>query len=147
MIQDEPKYEKTIVESDTDVEGGKPMKIEQAGLDVKIGQLEVAVGSLKEKVGGDFAQLSQKVDSSLELRRWFIIALVTIFGIIVALVVGASNMMINNLNSQREIQKDYYQLLLQDKNDINNLEIGLKLKEACFQKNSYWEYKNCLLSR
>lgn len=130
----ELKYEKdtAAAASITDAGGEKPTEIKQSSIDVKLGQLEVSVGNLKEKI-----------DGSLELRKWFIIALVAIFGTIVAIIFGASNLINNNLNSHREIQKDYYQLLIQNKNDTTSLIINLEKKNACLQKDSYWEFKKC----
>jgi len=127
------KYETDTQVSITDASGEKPTEIKQTSIDVRLGQLEASVGNLKENVNG-----------SLELKKWFIIALVAIFGTIVAIVFGSINLINNNLNSHREIQKDYYQLLIQNKNDFIDLMMSIEKKNACLQKDSYWEFKKCL---
>lgn len=136
MLPKESTYEKNPTSSGTDVTGTRPLELQQTDLDVKLGQLEVLVGALKEKV-----------DSSLELKKWFVVALLTLFGIIVGLLVSVGNFINSNLNSHRELQREYYEQLIQSKNEVNSLIIMLEKKGACLQKNSYWEYKNCFLKK
>src|SRR3989338_9401627 len=103
MPPSESEYKEIPLESGTDTAGAKPIQLKQTNSDIKLGQLEVLVSSLKEKV-----------DNSLELRKWFFVALVTWLGIIVAVIFGVSNIINNSLNSNSEMQKNYYQLLIQD---------------------------------
>lgn len=136
MATEESKDQKiTDVPMTTEAER-KPVKLEErTNTEIKLGQLEVLVGALKEKV-----------DGHIELRKWFIVALVTIFGIIVAIVVGATNLMNGNLSAQREIQKDYYQLLIQNNSDVNAAAKKMNGINDCAQKNYFWDYKNCILN-
>ena len=136
MATEESKAQKITEAPITTESEGKPVRLEErTNTEFKLGQLEVLVGALKEKV-----------DGHIELKKWFIVALVTIFGIIVAIVVGATNLMNGNLTAQREIQKDYYQLLIQDKTEINSYITNLEKNNGCLQKNYYWDYKNCILN-
>mgnify|MGYP001562056673 FL=1 len=136
MATEESKDQKITEAPITTESEGKPVRLEErTNTEFKLGQLEVLVGALKEKV-----------DGHIELKKWFIVALVTIFGIIVAIVVGATNLMNGNLTAQREIQKDYYQLLIQDKTEINSYITNLEKNNGCLQKNYYWDYKNCILN-
>jgi len=111
--------------SNPTIGGERPAQIQQGGVDVKLGQLEVTLSSLKEKIEGDFGQLSQRVKSSLEDRKWITLAALTFLGIAVAIAIGITNLMTNSLNSQRDIQKDYYQELINQKSELSERKIEI----------------------
>ena len=132
MPPTETKYETNANPNSETRAESKPIELNQTSLEFRLGRLDVSMTSLEKKV-----------DGSLELKKWFTIALITILGTIVAIIFGASNLINNNLNFNREAQKDYYQLLIQVKSEVTDSILNLEKKNTCLQKDSYWEFKNC----
>ena len=113
-------------------------------VDQKIKQLELTYELNKEKVEGDFGKLDQKINGSLELRKWLTMACVGIFGVIVAVLSLVGFFIFNSLSSYKDLQNNYYQLLIQNKEDINKFILNSEIKNSCFKNDSYWEFKVCL---
>ncbi len=116
---------------------------EQNSNEAILGRLELRIAYIK----GDFEKLEERVKAGLELNKWIVIAIITSIGIFSGIAFGISNLINGNINSIRQVQKEYYDLLAQDRERVNSSEQGTKnLQNFCLQKNTYWEYKNCLLT-
>jgi hypothetical protein len=120
---------------------------------IKVGQLEVKLNSLEERINNNFDILSEKINSGITNMRWIFAAVVSI----VTLVVGGGtflfNLSVEHEKSYAELQNNYYEQLL--KVGLGNGELN-KENEAIRQKNEansniinclkgkkYWQYDQC----
>ena len=120
-----PKYESNIASSTGGNE--KPAKVEVTPTEVKLGQIEVALGELKEKL-----------DNERNLKFWII---GTVLAIATGIVGGMSfyhSITKDYLDSLYSIEDKYYEELI--KSSVSSIKI-----ESCSSATDYyWQFKNCL---
>lgn len=137
MDQQEPKYGKSEDISGTDTGGIKPTEIKQEGYDTRLGQLEILVKSLEKE--------HEKIESS---RRWLIGTIIAIIGVGLAIAGGiftGFTIYVNLIKNSQDVQSNYYGLLIENKDEVNKYIINSEKEKGCLQKNTYFEYKNCIL--
>mgnify|MGYP001567902482 CR=1 FL=1 len=110
--------------------------------------LQSKLAVLDERVSG----VTQDLKSTKENRKWIIGLIVGLISIIIAfsgvIYTGVSiyiNLIKDSQDSYRNLQKDYYEELIRNKDQIYNFIIKTEIKNGCLQKDLYWEYKNCVL--
>jgi len=133
MNEGNTNYEKNLLSTTSN---GQPVEIKQSSNQVKIGQLEVSIASLKEKNEGDYNKLNQKVDSSLEHRKWLLTTIVAVCVAIFGVIYFITSFVNNSFNSYKELQNNYYQLLITNQKQLMDFKLCLGtnkwLNPKCF---------------
>lgn len=118
-------------------------KLENTSLDIRVRGLEISFDFLKQKTETDYSVFIEKVNTSLEARKWILVAIIAIVSVFVAtgtLIIGLIN---NSLDSYRNLESSYYSLLVENNKVFNEgKDTFLDLKD-CLKSRDYWQYKEC----
>lgn len=93
--------------STSKAEDVQQFKIEKDSLETRAGQLEVKIDTLKERI-----------DGHLELRKWLLIATLTIIGLAIATGTFVFNIFKDSQDSYRNLQDSYYKELIELRKEI-----------------------------
>lgn len=93
--------------STSKAEDVQQFKIEKDSLETRVGQLEVKIDALKERI-----------DGHLELRKWLLIATLTIIGLAIAASTFVFNIFKDSQDSYRNLQDSYYKELIELRKEI-----------------------------
>jgi len=93
--------------STSKAEDVQQFKIEKDSLETRVGQLEVKIDALKERI-----------DGHLELRKWLLIATLTILGLAIAAGTFIFNVFKDSQDSYRNLQDSYYKELIELRKEI-----------------------------
>lgn len=107
--------------------------------DVRLGRLEVLIGALDKKIDGAVDLVNQKAQSTDTTVKWAL-------GFIAAMVVGIATILFNGFTAYNNIQNSYYQLLVQDKENIYKTVQNSQMEAFCAKSNSYLDFKSCVTS-
>lgn len=100
--------------TETESQGGDIEKLieKEEPLEVRVGQLEVKIDALKERV-----------DGTLESRKWILIAILTIMGLAIAAGTFIFNIVRDSQNSYRDLQNIYYKELIEIHKNLEQSQI------------------------
>lgn len=85
------------------------VKAEKDSLETRVGQLEVKIDALKERI-----------DGHLELRKWLLIVTITVIGLAIAAGTFVFNIFKDSQDSYRNLQSSYYKELLDLRKEIQS---------------------------
>lgn len=108
-MTDKDFQEKSTIESPSSskAEDVQQVKIEKDSLETRVGQLEVKIDALKERI-----------DGHLELRKWLLIATIAVISLAIAVGTFVFNIFKDSQNSYRNLQDSYYKELLDLRKEI-----------------------------
>jgi len=126
MAEEEQKYESNV-ESKTGGGPDKPTKAEISSTDVKLGQLEVSLAALKEKIDGERT-----------LKLWVVGTVIAIAAGVIGGLTFYHTLTEGYLDTYTKLQDKYYQDLLT--NSTNSQKV-----ESCSNVAAYYsQFKDCL---
>lgn len=109
----------------------------------EVTRLHEKINFLKQQTENQHRVFTEKVNSSLELRKWVLVAIVSILGLFIAGSVFVANLIMDSLKSSRDVQSEYYNQLLENNLLIQNLLLKSEITEKCLISRRYWEYEEC----
>ncbi len=139
------KYQDNIVDntsSDTVFD-----KTEQRSLEIKVGQNEIKIEAL-----------SERIISTLKIKKWIFASILTILALILGAGVFLSNLLFSYNQHIFEIQNNNYKQIIEIKEDINNkyylnsIQMNNNFNKIenqeeilnCLQNKKYWQFEECL---
>jgi len=138
-MDEEIKYSKSKTTSAETGAGGIIKQKKESSLEVRLGQIDARVSSHGEKIDGAVQLVTNQATNTTSTLRWGIgtvLVIVSIVGVLIN----------NQFSTYNSLQREYYQLLIQNKDDINKFILNSEIKNTCTKSNSYWEFKTCLSS-
>lgn len=104
------KFEKNPTLTESDDKGIQQITGIEDSFQFRVGQLEAKIDAIKERV-----------DGNLELRKWILIAILTILGLSIAGGTFVFNIFRDSQNSYRDLQNNYYKELIELHKDFQSI--------------------------
>jgi len=95
------KFQETPEDSKSQGGDVKPITETRGGLELRVGQLD-----------GDVRSLKEKLENALAFRKWFIVVLITFISLSLAIGSFIFNMFNDSQKSYRDLQNRYYNELV-----------------------------------
>jgi len=116
-------FEKSPTSTESQAGDIQPVKESKEAIETRVGQIEVKVDALKERV-----------DGNLELRKWLFIATLTALGIGVAAGTLIFNVWRDSQTSYRDLQNSYYKELIDLRKEMDQKSESLTPKPVQIPK-------------
>jgi hypothetical protein len=123
-------------------------KKEQKSLETKVGQIEIKIEAL-----------SEKLSSSINTKKWILASIVSIIALLSGAGFFIANLIFNYNQYIFEIQKGYNEQIIElrkevtkEYEDLNSKQMTesfskIKIQEEvinCFKNKKYWQFEDCL---
>lgn len=122
-------------------------KKEQKSLETKVGQIEIKIEAL-----------SEKLTSSINTKKWILASIVSIVALVLTVGFFIANLIFNYNQYIFEIQKNYNDQIIEIRKEINNEYEYLNSKQMnesldkitnqekiinCMRNKKYWQFEDC----